>query len=278
MMIIKTFKTTIFNIIRSFTFWLIIGVLSIVSIHSTIEGFYLGDNNPAFVLDYQSYVQCFVNSLAAKLLMYAFPVFTVVTAVLILNRDYNDKFFEIEKAANIKPSVYLLGRLLAIFTINFIVLLLTNLLCMYWYVFTRGGVDGLTSWQVISETFVRVLRVDIFIGIPNLLFYIGITYFIGTVFKNGLPAAITSIAYIIAFYAGNLMFRNQISEDYFNYYSPIPRKLRYYFHYYDTEWFEDTLKRFNTSLKDVMFCAMFLIGCMILCSLISYINIRRRNL
>ena len=274
----KTYINTFKNLFRSVTFWLVVAILMIVVIHNTIEGYYIGDNDPSFVLDYQSYIQCFVNSLASRLLMYAIPIFTIVSTVLILNRDYGDKFIEIEKAANLKPTHYLLGRLLALVSINFIALLLTNLLCMYWYVFSRGGVESLTTWETLTDIFVRTLRIDLFIGMPCLIFYIGITYLIGTIFKSGIPAAVVSLAYVIGFYAGNLMFRYKISEEYFDYFSPIPRKLRYYFHYYDTEWFENTLKRFNTTLSDVTFCIVFLVGFAAICSVASYFRIRRRTI
>lgn len=273
----KTYINTFRNLFRSITFWLVVAVLAIVVIQGVTEGFFLGDDDPNFVLNYKDYVQCIINSLAGKLLMYALPIFAVITVVLVLNRDYGDKFFEIEKAANIKPFAYLSGRLSALITVNFVVLLLSNLLCVYLYLYTRGGVEGLTAWEVISETFIRVLRVDIFVGLPSLIFYIGLTYFAGAIFKNGIPAAIVGMGYSLGFYAAHLMLRFRISEDYFNYFSPIPKKLRQFFHYYDTEWFEDMITRQKTSVAHVAFCISFLVGVAVLCSAISYIRVRQRN-
>ena len=276
-MFLTTYKNTLKNLIRSTTFWLLVAVLAIVVIQGVNEGFYLVDTEPDFVLTYQMYIQSIINSLASKLLMYALPIFAVITVVLVLNRDYGDKFFEIEKAANVRPTSYLYGRLSALISVNFLALFLSNLLCMYWYLYTRGGVEGLTAWKVISETFVRVLRVDIFVGMPSLIFYIGLTYFVGAIFKNGIPAAIVGMGYSLGFYAAYLMLRFRISEDYFNYFSPIPKKLRQFFHYYDTEWFEDTIKRQNTSVADVAFCISFLVGIAAVCSLISYLCLRKRE-
>jgi hypothetical protein len=249
-----------------------------VVIQGVTEGFFLGDDDPNFVINYKDYVQCIINSLAGKLLMYALPIFAVITVVLVLNRDYGDKFFEIEKAANVKPASYLYGRLSALISINFVVLLLSNLLCMYLYVYTRGGVEGLTAWKVISETFIRVLRVDIFVGMPSLIFYIGLTYFAGAIFKNGIPAAIVGLGYSLGFYAAYLMLRFRISEDYFNYFSPIPKKLRQFFHYYDTEWFEDMITRQKTSVNHVVFCIALLTGAAVIFSMISYLKVRKRNI
>lgn len=276
-MFLTAYKNTFKNLIRAVTFWLIVAVLIIVMIQSASEGFYLGDNDPNFLLNYKDYVQCIINSLASRLLMYALPIFAVITVILILNRDYGDKFFEIEKAANVKPAFYLYGRLSALISINFLALFLSNLLCMYWYLYTRGGVEGLTTWETISETLIRVLRVDIFVGMPSLIFYIGLTYFVGALFKNGIPAAIVGMGYSLGFYAAYLMLRFRISEDYFNYFSPIPKKLRQFFHYYNTEWFEDMITRQKTSVAHVAFCISFLVGVSIICNIISHIVIRKRN-
>ncbi len=275
-MLFTTYKITIKNLLRSMSLWLSFAVLAIIVSQNITEGFYLGDDDPNFVLKYKDYVQCIINSLASKLLMYALPIFSVITVVLVLNRDYGDKFFEIEKAANIKPFAYLSGRLSALVTVNFVVLLLSNLLCMYLYLYTRGGVEGLTAWEVISETFVRVLRVDIFVGMPSLIFYIGLTFFVGAIFKNGIPAAVIGMGYAISFYAANLVLRFRIAEEYFHYFSPVPQKLRQYFHYYDTEWFEDMITQRNTSIKQVTFCIAFLTCFAFLCSIGSYFKLKRR--
>ena len=276
-MFLTTYKNTFKNLIRSTTFWLLVAVLAIVVIQGVNEGFFLVDTEPDFVLTYQMYIQSIINSLASKLLMYALPIFAVITVVLVLNRDYGDKFFEIEKAANVKPSAYLYGRLTALISVNFAVLILSNLLFMYWYLYTCGGVEGLTTWEMISETFIRVVRVDIFVGMPSLIFYIGLTYFAGAIFKNGIPAAIVGMGHTIWFYAGYLILRLHIGEWYFNYFSPVPKKLRQFFHYYDTEWFEDTIKRFDTSLAHVAFCISFLVGIAVLCSIVSHLRVRQRN-
>ena len=74
-----------------------------------------------------------------------------------------------------------------------------------------------------------------------------------------------------------ITLRLRISEEYFSYFSPIPQKLRRLFHYYDTEWFEDTIKRQNTSVGDVAFCISFLVGIAAVCSVISYFRLRRRE-
>lgn len=276
-MFIAIYKSTIKNLLRSVTFWLTLSVLLIVVMQGSIEGFYLGDDDPAFTLSYQSYIQCIGNALISTIMMFAMPLFSIVSVILVLNRDFGDNFFEIEKAANIKPLKYLLSRLFALVCVNFAVLLIMNYLCTYWYIFTRGGVEELTTTQMIFETIIRVLRADTFVGMPTLIFYIGFTYFVGSLFKNGIPAAITSMAYAICFYAGYLRLRFQIPEGYFDYFSPIPQKLHLYFHYYDTEWFEHTLTQYRTSLKDAFLCITFLVGIATLFSILSFLNVKKRT-
>lgn len=274
----KTFMTTVKNLIRSATFWLVFVIFAIITIYGAAEGFYIGDDAPDVVLKYTDFVECVTNSIVAKLLMYSAPIFTVITVVLILHRDYGDSFFEIEKAAGISPFRYLAGRLTALIVINFVVLVFMNMLCLHYYIITRGGVDGMSVGSYLWESTIRLLRVDIFVGMPCLLLYIGLTYCVGALFKNGIPAAIVSMGYAIMFYASYLMFRRRIADVYFEYLSPIPKKLRGFFQWYDTDRFEMGLEHYKTSLFDVTLCIGFLVGVGILLSVIAYLRIRKRNI
>ena len=276
-MFYKTFTTTIKKLIRSASFWLAFSVFVIITIYGASEGFYIGDDAPDMVLKYHDFVECVTNSIVAKLLMYSAPIFTVITVVLVLLRDYGDSFFEIEKAAGISPFRYLAGRLTALALLNFLVLVFMNMLCLHYYVFTRGGVDGMSISSYLWESTVRLLRVDLFVGLPSLLFYIGLTYCVGTLFKNGIPAAVVSMGYTIMFYASYLMFRRRIAAVFFEYLSPIPKKLRGFFQWFDTDRFELGLVHYDTSLGDMLLCVAFLTGCSLLFSLISYFRIRKRT-
>ena len=276
-MFLATYKNTFKNLFRSVTFWLILTVLLITVVHGGWKGHYLGDSDPSFVLIYREYVQTLTNIVCAKLLMYALPIFTIFSVVLVLNRDHGDKFFEIEKCAGIKPYAYLWGRLAAIVTLNTVILYLMSMLSSFIYIFTRGGVEGLETGDMIVETLIRLARLDLFDAMPTLLFYIGLTYMIGSIFKNGIPAAILSIGYVIAYYVFSLMFRFRISPTYFDYFSPIPYNLRRYFHYYDTEWWEGMVKNYDLTIGKVAICIGFLVGVGVLCSLISHLCVRKRT-
>lgn len=272
------YKSTFYNILRSVVFWLTLAIILIITIYGALNGYYLGDSDPTFILDYKNYVQCIINSCASDLLLYSMPIFSIVSVVLVLNNDYSNGFFEIEKAANIKPFQYFCARFLSISSINLLVLIIMHFICLHLYVFTRGGVDGMMWGDYFADSFIRVIRVDLLVAMPCVLFYIAITYFIGTLFKNGILAAIGSMGYVVMFYVLQLMFRHRIAPVYFDYLSPIPRKLRQYFHYYDTEWFEELLTMQNTSINDALLCISFLIGVVFVCSWGSYICIRKRTI
>lgn len=276
-MFYKTFTTTIKNLIRSASFLLVFAIFVVITIYGAAEGFYIGDDAPDMVLKYNDFIECVTNSIVAKLLMYSAPIFTVITVVLVLHRDYGDSFFEIEKAAGISPFRYLAGRLTALAFVNFVVLVFMNMLCLHYYVITRGGVDGMSVGSYLWESTIRLLRVDIFVGMPSLLFYIGLTYCVGALFKNGIPAAIISMGYAIMYYASYLMFRRRIAEVYFEYLSPIPKKLRGFFQWYDTDRFEMGLEHYDTSLLDATLCIVFLVGIGALFSLVAYRRIRKRT-
>ena len=276
-MFVSTYKVTLKNLIRSKTFWLVLAVLLINTIHESLEGFYADDDSPEMILSFAEYIPCIVNSCCSHFLMYAMPIFTIITTVLVVNRDYGDHFYEIEKASGVKPSRYLLGRICALITINFIALFVMNLTDIHLYVFTRGGLTDMGFWNYIADSFIRVFRADLFVAMPCLISFIGTTYFIGTLFKNGIVAAIAGFGYTMFFYVSFLMYRFRIAAEYFDYFSPVPWKLRRYFHFYDTEWFEDSLMGMDTSLPEALFCIFFLVGVGTVFSIFSYLRIRRRS-
>ena len=273
-----TYKTTLKNLTRTTTFWLCLGVLVIIVVQGALSGHFVGDDDPSFVLDYRTYVQCAMNSCAAGLLMYAMPLFSIISVVIVLLRDYGDKFFEIEKSAGVRSACYLWGRLAAFTSVSTVLLLVMHHLRLHLYVFTRGGVDGISFGEYFADSFVRILRIDLFVALPCILFYIGLTYFVGAIFKNGIPAAIVSMGYVVAFYAGSFVLRHVIAPKYFDYFSPVPNKLRAYFHYYDTEWFETMIKKTDTSLMNALFCSVFLTSIALLCTITSQWRIAKRTL
>ena len=287
-MFLSTYKTTIRNIIRSKTFWLAfcvvliycvydIAFVSHYAVYSFEENEMIWDTDPRFVLEYKTFVKQAINS-AEMLLRLSMSIFFVITTVLALNRDYGDRFFEIEKAAGVKPSCYLFGRLSALISVNFGLLLLVHTVTFQWYVLSRGGVAGMAFWDYAWEGLVRTARIDLLMGLPCVVFFVGLTYMIGSLFKNGLPAAIMGMAYgIFCMLVGKLYTAGAFVTFFQDYLRPEPMKMFWYLYYYDTEWFEDALNTMQTSAGRAFFSVGILVGLAAVCSVISYLRLRRRE-
>ena len=127
-MLFQSYKTALRNLFRSPLFWLTVLLVTGVSIYMASTRSYtyydealndvILDTDPRFILDFKTYVQHVSNTCGAKSMVYALPLFAVITSSLILMRDYGDKFFEIERAAGIKPSHYVWGRVAALITVT----------------------------------------------------------------------------------------------------------------------------------------------------------------
>lgn len=286
-MFFQIYKTTLKNILRSKTFWLALILLFAVAVYEGIKssyGYYdmqlkelIMDTDPRFVLNYRTYIQHISNS-CGSLLVYAIPIFAVISAVIVLNRDYGDKYFEIEKASGLKAFRYLFGRLTGMIAVNYVVITLSIIITFYWYVFSRGGVDGMGTAKMLAESIVRLMRNIIFRAWTCALFYICFTYAIGSIFKTGLLGGIAGMGYAVAYFACNLMLRLRVNPFYFDYLSPAPNKLMYYLYYYDTEWFEEMLPAVDTNLSKAAICICVLVGASLIYYAVSYMRIRKREI
>jgi len=286
-MFFKIYKTTFKNIYRSPIFWMLLALFAFVAWQVVVEpryGVYGGesgkmiwDTDPSFVLEYNRYIQTVSNTMSSDVLYYVMPLFTAISTVLVLNRDHGDNFFEIEKSAGVKPIQYVFARLWAIFTLNLIVVTIISYFYLHLYVFTRGGVDQMGLWDYITDSTVRMLRMIIFRAIPTIVFYIGFTYCIGSVFRSGIAAAIGSISYVAFYAVGYLMLRLRVGEFYWDYLSPSPTKLKMYFHTYDGPGFVNIKAIFQGYAKDVVLCISLLVGLGVIYSTIAYLCTRKRN-
>lgn len=284
-MFLCTFRNTIKNIIRSYSFYIALLVLSAVLVdlltnvsigyfdHELNEAIMHGDER--FEFTYQSYVQLFCNCVSL-LTKYAIPLFAIITTVLIVIRDFGDGFFEIEKAAGASPARYLFGRLGTLTVFNFAVSTFFVFIYFY-YVVVPYKIDGQpfanyffsgTIWLFIN-CLAKVL--------PCVLFYTCLTYCIGSIFKNGISAAVGSMGYVLFVYIHN-MYNISGNSLFVQYFRPSDQtKLLWYLYYYDTVWFEDTLETFDTSLSDAILCIAILLVFSTLFSLVSYLRIRKRT-
>lgn len=282
-----TYKTTVKNIIRTPITWLVLAILIIVAIYEATEVSYsyydvnlnelIYDNDPRYVLTFQKYVQTVMNACVSNIMLYAMPIFTVITTALVLARDYGDKFYEIEKAGGVKAYKYLLGRLTALLSVNFVVVVFAIMLTLYCFVFSRGGVDGMNTIDIVLDSIVRVLRVVAFISIPNILLFIGLTYSIGSIFKNHIIAAVFGLGYAVGFYMVNLLLRFRVAEWYFDFLSPLPQKIRDYLIYFDTELFEYVLEQQNVSLNEAVLSVFSLIMMAFVLFAVAFYRTKTRN-
>ena len=289
MMLYATYKNTFKTLFRSVIFYLALALLIGVAIYEAIGGGYgyfdmeamelIMDTDPRFVLTKDNYMQNPNNACCSNMMMYAMPLFAVISTVLVLHSNYNDRFYEIEKAGNVKAVTYFMARILALITINAVLIAFTSLLTHYWYVFSRGGVNGMGTMEMLLDSVGRVLRYVVFLAIPSLTFYITFTYAIGSIFKSGWVGAIAGMGHVIAYFMGNLMLRMQVGEIgrfYFEYLCPIPTKLRSYLYAFDTADVAVHMERSETSLGKAAACVGVLLGVSVIYSAVSYLCQRKR--
>ena len=284
-MFVKTYTNTLKILFRSVLFYVALIVAIAVPLSNAIKGgsgmysLELGemiwDTDPRYVLVYKRYIILIQNIGSSWIMVYAMPIFALITSFLVVNRDYRDGFYEIEKSRGVRTSTYLSGRLAALITVNTITLIATFLTSINWYVFTRGGVSGMGLWEYISDSTVRCLRYAICVMLPSVLVWIMLTYAVGVIFKSGWIGAFASVTYIAVHYLSLTVLRFRTPEWFRYLLSPSPYHLRHYFYYYDTEWFTGTLQ--GTSLTKAIYCILILLGVSLLYGMISYIATRRRE-
>ena len=132
-------------------------------------------------------------------------------------------------------------------------------------------------WTYLGDSTVRLTRHLIVRVIPALIFYIGFTYCVGSLFRSGIVAALCSIGYVVCVTVTNLMLRFRIDPFYFDYLSPNPNKLGHYLHRYDSELFESHIANTNTNLGKAAVCVCILVGLGVIYSTIAYLRTRVRD-
>lgn len=285
-MFLSTYKTTLKNLFRAPIFWFMAVMIIVVAFRKASTGFtetynfalntMISDKDPRFLVSYGTYIKYVMNACITDVMRFAVPIFTIVSTVLVLNRDYGDNFYEIEKGANINPAKYLFGRIAALITVCFPVTVIGIFFNFHYYILSRGGL-GWSMIRYITDSTVRVGRAIIFIAFPSVLMYIGLTYFIGCLFKSGHIASMFSLAYMTVFVLSDTFLMMRFPSIYNDYLAPLPKKVVWYFWGYDTSDFEGILEMQDTSLSKVILCLTLLIGTFILCSVGSFLFTRKRD-
>ena len=283
-----TYKNNTKALFRSRSFYIILFLVIGVSIYDAIGNYYavfdmelmelIWDTDPRFVLSFEQYREHIQNACIAGIMWYALPLLAVISTALILARDWGDRFFEIEKAAGGRPLSYVAARLCSILTVNVAVMLFAMMLSFYWFVFTRGGVDGMGVFAMLGDSLPRILKFAFLMGLPCVLMYVGLTYAVGNLLKNGIAGAVAGMGYIIAFYVGYLMLSNggQFAL-YFAYLSPIPHMTRYYLAALDRGNPASFMEMMNTSIEKAAIGIAVLVGAALLYCAVSYWRVRRRE-
>ena len=164
-MFISTCKNTVKTLFRSPSFWMVVLVGTVYAVYNEVIVSNYGyvdmatyemiwDTDPRYILDFQSYIKLFANMSNVICMIPSALLCTVSTAVILM-RDYGDRFFEIEKAAGMKPSAYVYGRFVSLTVINTAFHFILLNLCLFSYVITRSGVDGMTALNTFTDGFVR---------------------------------------------------------------------------------------------------------------------------
>lgn len=275
-MFLATYKNTVKNLFRSVTFWLAAFIFCLIVLPNMTGSFQSGG-----IIDEFKYAQYISNLICAGILIYPLPVFTVTLTILTLNRDCGDHFYEIEKAAGVKPLCYIAGRLCAIATVAFLLEWILSFVCLYGYVCLNGGVAGKSIVWVLLDSAVRLTVSDLFLALPNILFCMGLTYLFGTLFRNGIAGACAGFAHVIGFYVIHMFFRNSYSWlDYFDYFSPMPNKVRHYCQFTHIEdgdfWLQ--MSRYHSTIGITLFCVAFLTGVSAVFMLLSWLRLRKREI
>ncbi len=282
------YKNTWKTLFRSVTFWLAVLVLLGISTFYVYDqlSFYweTAESVQQFLPDFvpevlpETLVQEIDNAVSAGFLLYQIAIFAVITTVLVLNRDYGDQFFEIEKAAGVSPFRYTAGRMTALLTISVAALEVFSFATLHALLIGKGGVVGQSVFQTMVSTFPRMTCGVVFKGIPHLCFYIGLTYLFGTLFHSGLAGGAAGFAHAIFFYVVSLLYRLDSSwVTYFQYFSPSPNVLRFFVTYVGTPNEELAFKMNGVTMGGLVFCVSFLLGIALLCAAVSYWRTRRRE-
>lgn len=284
-----TYKNTIKNMLRSPTFWMMLAFLAGLCVYAAFRvsyGMLLMDTNetitdldPRWVYSFDKYVQNVRNCIDARVCLFAMPLFTVSTVAIVLKRDFTDNFYEIEKASGARSGCYLTSRLAALLTVNFIVVLFAVFLNFHMFTALRSLPKDMTLWTYIADSTVRLICLSVVVAFPCVIFYVGLAFGIGNLFRSSIASAITSVAYIVAYFVVCLVFRFKLMFEYgmdlFAWLPALPLKVSDYFKYYGTDRFEDYVK--EMSLADVVLALGIIFASFAVFYVISYLCQRKRT-
>ena len=288
-MLSKTYRTTMKTIFRTPLIWAIvllmfgIGVIYILSSHyrgvDILTNEIILDTDPRFVLLFDRYIHMLVNTMWTEpLMMYIVPLLCIIVSGVILTRDWRDSFYEIDNAGDVGALSYFFGRLFAVFTFCTIAALLEELLAFHLYCITRGGLADMAMWDYVIDSNVRILRMFFIVVIPGILFFIGLTFFVGNLTKSGVAGIIIGSSYVLFEYLAKTTFQWKMPALYKDYLSPTSKNLYQYWTFFDTEWFNVKFPHNPFSTEQMLLCLGILYLIAVSLAVGSYICVRRRKI
>lgn len=234
------------------------------------------DTDPRYVMSYDAYIGRVLN-LRGWTMTWAIPVFCVITSMLVLMRNHNDGFYEVEKAGGVSPASYMLGRMAAIFTVNMLVVGVASYISFDYYYFSRGGVEELTLWEYFVDSRQRVMIQILFARAPAVLLYSAITYCAGSIVKNGIGGTILGLGVVLFNYMGYTTWYRLLPAFYHNYLDPSTLGINNWWAFWNTEWFDEKYIRNQFEMHDMVLAYSILLGISVVCIGLSYILTKIRT-
>ncbi len=286
-MLSKSFNATMKTIVRSPITWAAAALMLGVVLYYSYIGSYgtvdlttyetIMDRDPRFVIEYNVYIQHFLNTIRRDLMYFGIPLFCVIVTGIVLARDWRDNFYEVEHAGNIHPSTYFFGRFFAVSLFLNSFTLIMYIFSFHLYVITRGGVPSLTPWEYFFDSNVRLLREFFITGLPGVLVFSGVTFVACNITKSGTIGTSAGIVYVIFEYLAKTVLARRMPQIYKNFFTPTPSYLYQYWAYYDTEWFDVKFPHNPFTTGEMLLCLGILYSAVVLFAFISYICIKRRK-
>jgi len=239
----QVYKSTLKNITRSVLFWMLMFVILGLCIWGAMQPthlmYYQGvgsipDTDVRFPQSFSYYLQQVDNSIAATLMNYVIPIFSVFCVASILYRDKEDNFFEIEKAAGISAFTYLTARIVAIMTIILTISFLFSLVRFHLYFTLRTKITIMGTGYYLIDSTIRIIRGVFVLLVPYIFLLVCFTYLLGCLFSKAVYAVVGSIVVVFVNVIFNLFFRSTAPAIVCNFISPPPNAVRAFFRYYGT--------------------------------------------
>lgn len=233
----QVYKSSIKNLFRSLLFWATLALVFFIVIHGITQsstgyldselGETIWDTDPRYVMDYKQHEQ-YIDNAIHRVTYYAIPIFVVVAAALIVMRDHEDDFFEIEHSGNVSPSTYFFGRFAAQLSVVLPTCIIGSFVSVYGYYFTRGGIPEFTLGYYLTTSLAQIMREIFAVALPMILMYIGIVFFAANVLHSGFAGGVAGMGLVLFDYIANRHLQRNISDVYFKYISPIAKNLYFY--------------------------------------------------